>query len=154
VTIDREGIMLQAWATARNRRVTIVLVAVCVLAIAAAAVVGLSDNPPGLALAAAGCVAAVLAVVHPWRAPREFWILLLFSVVGFVALAVLHNVFEALAAWSGSGSLFRVPLEVLGAVAFVAALLLCPAGCLVGAVGGIVMMVRTRCKPAGPGAPA
>jgi len=145
--------VLQAWATARNRRITIVLGAVCLLAIAAALAVGLSDNPPGIALAFVGALAAVLAFVHPWRAARKFWMLVGISLAAFVVLVLVHNVAEVVASRSGTGSMLGAPLSILSGAAFVAALFLCPAGCMVGVIGGVVMLARNSRKDSESEAP-
>lgn len=101
--------MLQAWTTARNRRITIVLGAVCLLAMAAALAVGLADNPPGIALALVSAFAAVLISVHPWRSARKFRMLVVVSMAAFVVLVFAHNVTELIAGRSGTGSTLGLP---------------------------------------------
>jgi len=91
-----------------------------------------------------GALAAVLAFVHPWRAARKFWMLVGISLAAFVVLVLVHNVAEVVASRSGTGSLLGAPLSILSGAAFVAALFLCPAGCLVGVIGGVMMLVRNR----------
>jgi hypothetical protein len=56
---------------------------------------------------------------------------------------VLHNVLEGVAG-QGTGVLSEYALQPLGVAAFFVALLLCPAGVLVGMIGGAVMFVRDR----------
>jgi hypothetical protein len=119
-----------------------VVVAVGCLALAAALIVGISDNPPGLALMYGAVVCLLVAVVWRWRRPKSFFLLCALSAVGFIVFAVLHNLFYALgeattAAW------IHLPMEVLHVASFLVAVVLCPCGVLVGLVGWLVALVRS-----------
>ncbi len=146
--------MLDAFATPRNRSRTLVLLLVCALSANAAGALGVSDNPPGILLALAAVIALVLAFVHPWRTSKRFRYLSYAAGLGFIVFAVLHNLFEALAASAASTTLLRGSLEALAVVAFLVAILLCPPCLLVGAVGAVVMAIRRRRQtvPAPPAA--
>lgn len=135
---------MQALATPRDRTRTLIFLAICGAAAGAAALVGLSDNPPGILLALAAAVALVLAFVHPWRTPKQFGRLLLASVLGFLLFAVLHNVFEALAGMAEHIAVLHGLLEGLGVVAFLLATLLWPAAILVSVVALVVALIRNR----------
>jgi heme A synthase len=78
--------VLEARSTPENRRTARALLIACTAFALAAALIGLSDNPFGLALAYLAATAVVLAVVHPcWSArssmrrpslrhpPSSFW---------------------------------------------------------------------------------
>jgi hypothetical protein len=110
----------------------------------AAALVGITDNPPGIVLALAAALALVLAFVHPWRTPRQFGRLLLASVLGFVLFVVLHNVFEALAGMVEDIAVLHGLLEGLGGAAFILATLICPPAFLVSVVALVVALTRNR----------
>ena len=69
------------------------LVAIGCVALAGALLVGISDNPPGLALLYGAAICLILAAVCRWRRPKSFLLLFALSGVGFVVFAVLHNVF-------------------------------------------------------------
>jgi len=119
------------------------LVAIGCVALAGALIVGIDDNPPGLALIYGAAICLILAAVCRWRRPKSFLLLFALSGVGFVVFAVLHNVFYAI------GESTEIPwvqslMEGLHVGAFLIALLLCPAGILVGLVGWIVSLIRTR----------
>jgi hypothetical protein len=136
--------MLEAFSTPHNRRRTLLFLALCgVLAVAAGAV-GIDDNPLGVSLAFLSATALVLAFVHPWRTSRQFRRLVYASVLGFVALAVLSNVVEAIASKVGVQSPFAGLLNGVGAACFVIATLLCPAGLLAGIIGAVVTSRRER----------
>jgi hypothetical protein len=137
-------IILQALATPRDRTRTLVLLAICGAAAIAAALVGISDNPPGIFLALAAAAAFVLAFVHPWRTPKQFGRLLLASVLGFLLFVVLHNVFEALAGRAEHIAVLHGLLEGLGGAAFLLATLVCPAAFLVSVVALVVVLIRNR----------
>ena len=136
--------MFVAFSTPHSRRRTLLLFAVCGVLAAAAGAVGIDDNPLGVSLAFLSATALVLAFVHPWRTSRQFRRLVYASVVGFVALAVLSNVFEAAAAKAGVQSPFEGLLNGAGAVFFLIAILLCPPGLLVGVIGAVVTSRRER----------
>jgi len=119
------------------------LVAIGCVALAGALIVGISDNPPGIALVYGGIVCLVLAAVCRWQRPKSFFLLFVFSALGFVVFAVLHNVFYAIGE-SVSASWLKAVMEGLHVGAFLIALLLCPAGVLVGLVGWIAALIRGR----------
>ena len=144
--------MLEAFSTRRNKNRMFILFAVCGVLAAAAAAVGISDNPPGLLLAFLSASAFVVAFVHPWRASKQFQRLIYASGLGFIVFAVLHNVFEGVASKAGVSGLVHGLLGGAGVACFLVAILLCPPGLLVGAVGAIVMSRRERHSQ--PGAPA
>jgi uncharacterized membrane protein len=118
------------------------------LAIAAAAV-GIDDNPPGILLAFLAATAFVLAFVHPWRTARKFIFLLLASVLGFVLFVILSIIFDSVAqnpATSGAlQDLMQSPaFDTLNLIIA----LICPAAFIVGAIGSVVMFIRSRRQPA------
>lgn len=136
--------MIDALSTPHNRIRTLILLAICGLSAIAAAVVGIDDNPPGILLAFLAATAFVLAFVHPWRTSRQFRHLLYASALGFVVFGLLHIVCEAIASNGGGLGLVQDLLNGAGAVFFLIAVLVCPPGMLVGAVGAVVMSIRNR----------
>lgn len=144
--------MLDAFSTKRNRNRTFVFFAVCIVLGVAAAVVGISDNLPGVLLAYLSAIAFVVAFVHPWKTSKQFRRLIYASALGFVVFGVLHNVFHGLASKVGGSGLAHGLLGGAGAAFFLIAIMLCPPGLLVAAVGAIVMYRRERHSQ--PGAPA
>lgn len=122
----------------KSRKVTVGLVMLCCVLLLAAFIVGISDNPPGLALCYLATVSLILAFVNAWRKVKYFLILLGSSVIGFAVFAVLHNVFYALAEISSDIVVLNRSLEFLHAVFFLVAIFVCPAGLLIGAVGGML----------------
>jgi uncharacterized membrane protein YdcZ (DUF606 family) len=117
-----------------------------VVMLANAVLVGIADNPPGLLLAFASSILVVLALTIGWRHPRRHFYLFVGSALAFAVTAILHNVFEAAASVAGAPWL-KAAGEVIGVAFFFIAIFLCPAGMVVGAVGGIASMLRRR--PAG-----
>lgn len=136
--------MLKAFSTLHNRYRTFILFAICGLLAFAATNVGISDNPPGLLLAFLSASALIIAFVHPWRASKHFLRLIYASGLGFIVFAVLYNVFVGLASEVGVSGLWHDLLNGAGVVFFLVAILLCPPGLLVGAIGAIVMSRRER----------
>lgn len=136
--------MPEALSTPRNLTLTLVFLAICCAFAAAAVVVGISDNPPGILLAFGAAAALVLAFVHPWRTAKKFVLFSCASVLGFVIFAILHNVFYALASRAASVGVLQSLLQGLDVAAFLLAVLICPPAILVGAVGSVVMFIRNR----------
>jgi hypothetical protein len=134
-------------STKPNLRKRLPFLACAVVLLAAAMLVGISDNPPGILLAFASSIVVVLALTMGWHHPRKHFYLFAGSALAFVVTAVLHNVFEAAASVAGAPWL-KAAGEAIGAVFFLIAIFLCPAGILVGAVGGIASMLRRK-RPAG-----
>ena len=135
--------MLEAFSTPHRRR-TLLLIVVCGVLAAVAGAVGIDDKPLGLLLAFLSATALVLAFVHPWRTSRQFRRLVYASGLGFVALAVLSNVGEAVASKVGVQGPVEGLLNGVGAVFFLIAILLCPPGLLVGVIGAVVTSRRER----------
>jgi len=117
--------------------VQLCLLATAVVSLSAGLLVGVSDNLPGILLVYMASIAVVLAYALRFRTQRQYERLLLYSVAGFAVTAILHNVFEAAASVAGAAWL-RAVGGGIGAAFFLIAVLLCPAGFLVGLVGSIV----------------
>jgi hypothetical protein len=139
-----EFIVLSALTTPHNRRITLLLAAGAGVLVLAALFIGVSDNPPGLGLAALAAVAFVAAAVHPWRAPKPFVKLFIASIIGFVVLVVLHNLLDGVAGLMPDGNVLRILVQAIGVTAFLLAILVLPAAVLVGAGGAIIMFFRDR----------
>jgi len=125
----------------KSRKVMVGLVMLCCVLLLAAFIVGISDNPPGLALCYLATVSLILAFVNAWRKVKYFLILLGSSVIGFAVFAVLHNVLYALAEISSDIVVLNRSLEFLHAVFFLVAIFVCPAGLLIGTIGGMLTVV-------------
>ena len=113
---------------------TLLFFVICGVLAAAAGAVGISDNPVGQWLPYLSAIALVLAFAHPWRPPRRFLLLTGASVLAFVALVVLINVFEHVGVNAGA----------VGDLLFFIAVFLCPAGLVVGMIGAVVAWVTSR----------
>jgi len=118
-----------------KQRNTYIYLSVSIMAIVLALILGIDDNPPGIILVFAGCVLFILIFTQNWHNVKPFLLLSVFSIVGFIISAVLHNVLEAI---GGEGSI----LGIIGVVFFLIAILICPAALLVGIVGSIVSSLR------------
>jgi uncharacterized membrane protein YdcZ (DUF606 family) len=133
--------------TRKNLRRRLIFLGCAVVFLAAAMLVGIADNPPGILLAFASSILAVLALTTGWQHPRKHFYLFAGSFLAFALTAVLHNVFEAAAFVAGVPWL-KTAGGFIGAAFFLVAIFLCPAGIVVGAVGGIASMFRRK-RPAG-----
>lgn len=134
---------MEAHMLAPGRRWTTLLLAMVGIALLALALaVGVTDNPPGIALACLGVGALIVAAVHRWREPRKFLWLLLVSALALVFFGFVHNLGYA-AAESETAAWFRAIMGAASVTGFVLAVLVCPAGCVVGAVGALWARARS-----------
>ncbi len=137
--------MTGAFSTPHNRKMTLILLAICGLLAIAACVAGINDNPPGILLAFLAGTAFVLAFVHPWRTARKFIFLLLASILGFALFVTLNIIIDTAAQNpANSGPLLDL-LQSPAMDAFsVIIAMICPAAFIVGAAGSVVMFIRNR----------
>lgn len=70
-----------------HRSLTVILVVLAAASAAGAFLLGVDDNPPGIALAVIAGTSLVTAFVHHWRSPKRFLALCAIS-LGFVAISV------------------------------------------------------------------
>ena len=128
----------------RDRRATLILIAMGCGFLAAALLIGVNDNPPGLALVYLAVAAWILAFARRWRRVRSFVILLGVGLVGFLLSVILHNLLYALSELAADMVVLSRVLGFLGVVFFIFGVLVCPPGVLIGVVGSVVMAVRDR----------
>lgn len=143
--------MLTAFSNTRNTYRSLILLVVCGVFAFGASILGIEDNPPGIALAFLSTIAFILALVHPWRTSKQFRHLSYGSGLGFVISAILHNVFEGIASEMEGSGLVHTLLSGAG-VSFFFIALVCPIGLLVGLVGALIMSRRK--DQSQPGSPA
>jgi len=137
--------MLRAFATPRDRTVSVILLVACGLLAIAAAWTGISDNPPGILLAFVSIAALVTAFTHHWRRARPFGILAGGALAALVVLFVLTILFDISAKKMSPGGLPAGVLRALSIGCMLAAMA-CPSALVVGSVGGLVMLVRGRVR--------
>lgn len=129
---------------AANRSVTVGMLALCGVLVVAGLLVGVSDNPPGIALCGMAAVALILAFAHRLRTWQRMLVLAGGSLVGFPVFAALHNLFYAFGQGVGDLAIVRPVLEFLHALFFIVAVLVCPPGVLVGLLGAVVQALLRR----------
>lgn len=121
-----------------NRKLTFILLGSGVLMILLAMLIGVSDNPPGIAVLFTGMILTFLAFVHYWRSAKAYLWLMLFSLLGGVVFAVLHNLLDALSVSLADISFLPNVIEVFSAMCFLIAVLVCPVGLVVGFLGALL----------------
>ena len=114
-----------------------ILIAAGVLTGAIAFVIGVSDNLPGIILIYGGLTCLAGAWVWNWPSPREFWILLLISLVAFPVGVVLHNLIYALGTMVVGNQILTGLLGFLGGFFFLVAVMAVGPTAFVALVGGI-----------------
>ncbi len=138
---------LQLKGTKSSRKVTFIFLAICCVSMIVAFFIGISDNPPGLLLCYLAAIALILAFIHTWRRVKYFMILLGASLIGFPFFAVLHNVFYGLGEMAADIIVLNHLLGFLSAGFFLVAIIVCPAGFLISAVGSVLMYLKKRKIP-------
>jgi hypothetical protein len=143
--IKKEIVMIDAFSTPGNKNKTVILLVVCGLLTIVSAVIGIEDNPPGLLLAFLAAVAFVLAFVHPWRNVRKFMFLLLASVAGFVLFVILSIILDSVTQNPTTSSAIQNLIQSPTTnVINIIIIMLCAAALVVGAIGLVVMFIRSR----------
>jgi uncharacterized membrane protein (UPF0136 family) len=137
--------MISAFSTPHNRKLALILLAICGLLAIAAVVVGINDNLPGILLAFLAAAAFVLAFVHPWRTAKKFVFLILASVLGFVLFVILNIILDTATQNPTTTGVLQNLLQspVIDAFSIIIAML-CTAAFIVGVVGSITMFIRNR----------
>ena len=141
--------MTSAFSTPHNRKMTLILLAICGLLAVTAGVVGIDDNFPGILLAFLAATTFVLAFVHPWRTAKKFMFLLLASVLGFVLYIILNIILDTAAQDPATAGVLQDLLQspIVNAFSIIIAMI-CSAAFIVGAVGAVAMFIRNRRQPA------
>ena len=137
--------MTKAYSISHNTKITLILLAICVLLAIAAVVVGIDDNLPGILLAFLAATAFVLAFVHPWRTARKFMFLFLGSLLGFIIFIILNIISDSIAQDPATSVALKnlIQSPIINALNLIIAMI-CPAGIIVGVVGSIAMSIRSR----------
>lgn len=123
------------------KRSTLIFLVGSAVTLAAALLVGVSDNPPGVILMYLAIAGFTLAFVHRWKSTKRFVILLVASLIGFPLAAVLHNAFYGLGELAPA---IKPATDVLHVTFFLIAVLFCPVGVVIGAVGSLVTWWHRR----------
>lgn len=127
-----------------NLKLTLIFLSLSIILIIAAFIVGIADNPPGAVLLYAGTFALILTIAHRWREVKKFTILTVASIIGIPIFVVLHNLLEVLGEKSADITLFYYLLTGLSVISFMVALIVCPAGLIIGIIGIVVLTFRKR----------
>jgi len=114
-----------------------ILIGAGVLTGAIAFVIGVADNLPGIILLYFGLICIAGAWVWNWPSPREFWILLLVSMVAFPVGVVLHNLLYALGTIVVGNRFLTGVTGFLGGFFFLVAVMAVGPTAFVALVGGI-----------------
>jgi hypothetical protein len=141
--------MISAFSTPHNRKLALILLAICGLLAIAAAVVGINDNLPGILLAFLAATAFVLAFVHPWQTAKKFVFLIFISVFGFVLFVILNIILDTATQNPATTGVLQNLLQspVMDAFSIIIAML-CSAAFIVGTTGSVAMFIRKRCRSA------
>lgn len=104
----------------------------------AALIVGVADNPPGIALMYLSLACLAGAWVWNWPSTREFWSLLFVALAAFPIGVVLHNLFYALGTVVGEIPVLRELTAFLGVFFFLISVAAVGPAAVVALVGGII----------------
>ena len=137
--------MLSAFSTTNQRIKPLLFLILAGLLASAAAIIGIDDNPPGILLAIFAAIAFILAFAHPWRTARKFMLLLLAAVLGFVLFVVLNIIAESIVNNPANSNALQdlIQSPIFEALNLILAMV-CLAAFIVGAVGSLVMFIRSH----------
>jgi hypothetical protein len=120
------------------------LILLGIVGVAAGLIIGIDDNPPGVAVLFGGLVCWTLALVHRWQRPRSFLWLTLSALGCFVVFAVAHNVFYGVGEALADQAILKGLFSVLSVVSFLLAVLVAPPILVVGLIGMPIALWRSR----------
>ncbi len=127
--------LVESYRRRTKRQMTLIILVKSVIAFILAGLVGIADNPPGILLFYLGTVLLVLAWVHAWRERKKFKWLAIGSLIGIPVFIVLYNLLYGLALMAEDYLVIAKALELLSALSFIFALMICPVGFVIGLVG-------------------
>jgi len=125
-----------------SRKITFTLAGLSGVSGIGALIVGVSDNVPGIVLCYIAVALLFIALTHTWREMKRFLILTGASFIGFFVFVLLHNAFYGLGIITSDIPVVSHFMEFSHVAFFCLAILVCPPGFVVGAVGSIVFGVR------------
>lgn len=128
----------------RNKRVTYILATACIVSLAAALVVGISDNLPGISLLYFSGILLILTFVHHWRSTKKFLVLAGFAAIGLILFVALHNFAHGGAELAADIFVLEQLLHGISIVSFFLALIVCPAAFVVGLAGAVILFNMTK----------
>jgi hypothetical protein len=120
------------------------LILLGIVGVAAGLILGIDDNPPGVAALFAGLVCWTLAIVHRWQRPRSFLWLTLTALGSFVLFAVAHNAFYAASEALAGQAILKGLFTVFSVASFLLAVLVAPPILVVGLIGMPIALWRSR----------
>ena len=127
-----------------DRRRSLTFMAIGLIFIIVSSVIGLSDNLPMIFICGTGIILAGLAFVHHWNEIRKFQIFIIASFLGLAFFILMHNVFYGLAEYSKEIVLLPDILNFLSVIFFILAVLICPAGIVIGIIGLIYLYAKRK----------
>ena len=129
-----------------HRTATLALIVLAAVLAAAAYLIGVDDNPPGIALAALSGALFVTAFVHHWRSPRRFLLLSATSLGAVVVLGALGIVIDIAVTGNRLPASVTSLVESAGSALFLAIAFVGVPSILVGLVGAIVAWLIRRAR--------
>lgn len=127
-----------------NRRLTLLLLALAIIAITIGLIIGISDNPPGIIILYAGIILLIISLVYIWRKIKPFLVLLIVSIIGAPFFAVLHNVFYGISELTSDINILPEILSFFDTMSFIIALVICPSGIIVGMGGALILFIKRK----------
>jgi len=126
----------------RSRKELSILAAIFCALVTGAALIGVSDNMPGIVLCYLATAVPFVALTCTWRKIKRFLILMAASFAGFFVFVLLHNAFYALTIITSHITMLSRLMEGLHVTSFIVAIFICPIGFVVGAAGSAVLFIR------------
>ena len=127
-----------------NRWRTISFFIASVLLIIASLLAGISDNPPGIALAYAGIIVLFLVFTHPWRKPANY------AILAGICAGIIIIIFVGLEIWSAvyiEPRMPRTPTQgenVAEAIILILIFFICLPGVVVGLLGTLITAILKK----------
>ena len=124
-----------------RQKSNLVILAVAVSLVIVGFILSSICNLLAVTLIYSGVVIGVITYIHCWRDPLSFLILIGLSIVGFPVFVVLHNAFYAFGEISKNIFLLKNIFEILHALFFIIAVVICPTGLFIGIIGLLLTLL-------------
>lgn len=124
-----------------RQKSNLVILALAVSLVIVGLILSSRCNSLAVALIYSGVLIGIVTYIHIWRDPLSFLILIGLSIVGFPVFVVLHNAFYAFGEISKKIFLLKSIFEILHALFFIIAVVICPTGLFIGIIGLLLTLL-------------
>ncbi|OFY66217.1 MAG: hypothetical protein A2V64_01850 [Bacteroidetes bacterium RBG_13_43_22] len=127
-----------------HRKWTFSLLFIAIILVIAGILVGISDNPPGIAMVFFGMYFLFFSLIHPWRKPSYYLILsgICFGIIVLIIAGI--SIYALIFIKSGSGQTQGATGDFLEGFAILSTFFFCATGIIAGLSGAVIRAVQKK----------